>query len=349
MFVIPITKTTPATATSGTMATSQAQMTDPSGLGEAMELSSDIGRQYAPDQDIDFDLDQMQDDPTELNSETMVGDENEIIMDELQEGYQPHDVGMEEEDDENDELMLEEDDERGLDNANNTLDEVIQDAPEDTSHEQQVADEDGLDVPISDRILSVAQSPSVEAPNEQHYEVDFPKNAEIDTSDAANMPEGNSSPQAHPVHKAPTPHDDSTVVGDPSTQTRSFSTTSQTNPSKDPDPSQTDPPRMADNESEDQTDTKPGSDLSISQLHPVTVFYENSEIMLFPPSKSDETNVTYFLRNGEIVDKSLIDLMKAFRDVLGESISEDDEMEIDITYLGLCTSEVSQTQLCVFL
>ncbi|KAJ9664108.1 hypothetical protein H2201_005348 [Coniosporium apollinis] len=76
--------------------------------------------------------------------------------------------------------------------------------------------------------------------------------------------------------------------------------------------------------------------------HPVIVFYQGNEISLFPPSEQDASE-TFFLQDESLAHRSIYDLLQACRQVLGETIHEEDELEINIAELGLCISEDSSS------
>jgi len=75
-------------------------------------------------------------------------------------------------------------------------------------------------------------------------------------------------------------------------------------------------------------------------LHPVIVVYEDNEIYLFPPKNQDTSN-TYFLEDESLAASSMKELFGACRTVLGESINDDLELELDVAELGLTLSEDS--------
>lgn len=77
-----------------------------------------------------------------------------------------------------------------------------------------------------------------------------------------------------------------------------------------------------------------------SSLHPVIVTYLDNEISLFPPREQDQSE-TFFLQDESIAYQTIGDLLQACRTVLGETIRDEDELEMDIADLGLCISEVS--------
>ncbi|OAX82469.1 hypothetical protein ACJ72_03176 [Emergomyces africanus] len=75
-------------------------------------------------------------------------------------------------------------------------------------------------------------------------------------------------------------------------------------------------------------------------LHPVKVIYQDSEISLFPPGEDDPTE-TFFLQDEALAYAPIEELMGACRHVLGEHISEDEELILDIESLGLHLPEYS--------
>lgn len=95
----------------------------------------------------------------------------------------------------------------------------------------------------------------------------------------------------------------------------------------------------------DQTAELPNG---FDRLHPVTVLYENNEMSLFPPYSDDPTD-TYFLKDESLVNENISELFKAMRLVLGDSISEDDQLEFDVDGLDLYLNEVCHLQSYVFL
>ena len=88
------------------------------------------------------------------------------------------------------------------------------------------------------------------------------------------------------------------------------------------------------NEFDPDTDTQP--------LHPIVVVYQGNEMSLFPPIDQDtEQSQTYFLDNEAYAVQGLGDLFGQCRSVLGDSISDEEELEIKISDLGLTITEVS--------
>jgi hypothetical protein len=76
-----------------------------------------------------------------------------------------------------------------------------------------------------------------------------------------------------------------------------------------------------------------------AELHPVKVLHEGSEVYLFPPTDEDSSE-TFFLHDDSLSHQSLSVLLKACREVLGGSINDEEELEIEFHDLGLHTSEV---------
>lgn len=78
-------------------------------------------------------------------------------------------------------------------------------------------------------------------------------------------------------------------------------------------------------------------------IHPILVWYEESEMFLFPPAVEEQDNdQTYFLSNEALVAEPIQILLRECRNVLEENISDQQELEININALGLRISEVSQ-------
>ena len=76
-------------------------------------------------------------------------------------------------------------------------------------------------------------------------------------------------------------------------------------------------------------------------LHPVIVVYQDSEMFLFPPPQDNEESQTYFLQDESLANESMSELLQECRNLLGGSISENDELEIEIPLLNLRLGEVS--------
>ena len=78
-----------------------------------------------------------------------------------------------------------------------------------------------------------------------------------------------------------------------------------------------------------------------THLHPVVVVYQESEMFLFPPPQDNEQSQTYFLQDESVANESMSELLQECRNLLGRSISENDELEIEIPLLNLRLGEVS--------
>ena len=78
----------------------------------------------------------------------------------------------------------------------------------------------------------------------------------------------------------------------------------------------------------------------ISLLHTVKVHYLETEMCLFPPTEDDESEM-FFLQDVSLAHESLDKMLCACRDVLANTIGQDDELVLDIASLGLHISEVS--------
>jgi hypothetical protein len=75
-------------------------------------------------------------------------------------------------------------------------------------------------------------------------------------------------------------------------------------------------------------------------LHTVKVIYQDSEICLFPP-QSEEGAETFFLSEHRLAYETLDKLLTSCREVLADTIGDDDELVLDVASLGLHISEVS--------
>lgn len=74
--------------------------------------------------------------------------------------------------------------------------------------------------------------------------------------------------------------------------------------------------------------------------HTVKVHYLDTEMCLFPPSEYDDLEM-FFLQDVSLAHETLDKMLGACRDVLADTIGEDDELVLDIASLGLHISEVS--------
>ena len=96
-----------------------------------------------------------------------------------------------------------------------------------------------------------------------------------------------------------------------------------------------------DGETEDAVSTRASrpSSPTVTGMHPTIVDYRENEIFLFP-SRAPSASEQYLLGNENLVTTSLGDLLQACRSVLGESLSEDEELVLGVDELDLYISEV---------
>jgi hypothetical protein len=78
-------------------------------------------------------------------------------------------------------------------------------------------------------------------------------------------------------------------------------------------------------------------------LHAVKVHYLEAEMCLFPPTEDDESEM-FFLEDVSLAHGSLDKMLGACRDVLANTIGQDDELVLDVASLGLHISEVSSPE-----
>ncbi|KAF2104346.1 hypothetical protein NA57DRAFT_51178 [Rhizodiscina lignyota] len=101
---------------------------------------------------------------------------------------------------------------------------------------------------------------------------------------------------------------------------------------------QTDLP-VHDNQDQDEQQPEDYPD-DENAYHSVIVLYEGAEISLFPPREHDESE-TYFLGDASLASRSIGDLLNACREVLGDTISEEQELQLEIRDLDLTIGEES--------
>lgn len=86
---------------------------------------------------------------------------------------------------------------------------------------------------------------------------------------------------------------------------------------------------------------KDSSTLESSYIHSVIVIYQDNEMSLFPPySETQQDTQTFLLQDEHLARESIQDLLGACRTVLGDSIRDQDDLEISINELDLHISEV---------
>jgi hypothetical protein len=78
----------------------------------------------------------------------------------------------------------------------------------------------------------------------------------------------------------------------------------------------------------------------VSVPHSVKVHYLETEMCLFPPTEDDDVEM-FFLQDVSLAYESVDKMLGACREVLANTIGEDDELVLDIASLGLHISEVS--------
>ena len=76
-------------------------------------------------------------------------------------------------------------------------------------------------------------------------------------------------------------------------------------------------------------------------IYPIVVHYQGDDICLFPPRVGDQQSETYFLKDENLVHENLRVVLEACRSVLAESITDREELGMNIESLSLDVSEVS--------
>lgn len=95
---------------------------------------------------------------------------------------------------------------------------------------------------------------------------------------------------------------------------------------------------------QDGFEVKSGKDDSIMLVaEKVIVVYRDAEYALFSSSESDDPD-TFFLKDGNLVNGSLADLLAGLRGVIHEDLGSEDELCLAIEDLGIDISEVSLHQ-----
>ncbi|KAL8789953.1 MAG: hypothetical protein Q9213_000839 [Squamulea squamosa] len=74
-------------------------------------------------------------------------------------------------------------------------------------------------------------------------------------------------------------------------------------------------------------------------VHPVTVKYQYRKMYLFPPTEDQKDHDKYFLSDETLAAEGIQSLFKGFRNFLGQSISNAEDLEISFDDLDLCVSE----------
>ena len=88
------------------------------------------------------------------------------------------------------------------------------------------------------------------------------------------------------------------------------------------------------------SDDESNDDPPAQSMHPVQITYQHEKISLFPPQPEDQNSNTFLLRDEALARGGVLNLLTACREVLGESIEQDEELEISIQGLDLKIGEV---------
>ncbi|KAI9834006.1 MAG: hypothetical protein M1826_005911 [Phylliscum demangeonii] len=83
-----------------------------------------------------------------------------------------------------------------------------------------------------------------------------------------------------------------------------------------------------------------GGHASDQHVQLIKVLYKNLKMSLFPPLANDPTK-TYFLREVYLADENMLEVFKAMKAVLGNTIDADDELELGVESLDLYLGEES--------
>lgn len=95
-------------------------------------------------------------------------------------------------------------------------------------------------------------------------------------------------------------------------------------------------------QTQDELEVKSGkSDSVMLAAEKVIVIYRDAEYGLFSSSESDDPD-TFFLKDGNLVNGSLADLLAGLREVIHEDLGSEDELCLAVEDLGIEISEVSR-------
>lgn len=95
---------------------------------------------------------------------------------------------------------------------------------------------------------------------------------------------------------------------------------------------------------ENENDLSP----TAQHLHPITILFQETEMSLFPPSDSEvDSSETFLLQDVKLASEPLSSLFEACRSLVGESIDEHCELEVQFHDLELIISEVSFAFICL--
>lgn len=338
-----------------TVAALTAPYLDISAQEDVMELSTDFDRHHGTDGDTDIDIDLVPDQPQDLDTDYMIEDtrsEGETGVPPL-----PNETG-------NDDVMLDEEGSQGdLNDAGFLQDEDLDDA---ASYLQDDANQDFLAVqgdtaeyhdvtlqtihrttshadPVFSTLPDTSEDKTREYPDNEVLDIrEEDVFDSLDTEDNADtlkqhLHNPNGDEPAGPILEDPRDvldwSDIPTSIGNTETDQKAANGVLEGEPQPEEvssklgsaDPSLIEPQHEQVHEA--------------ANVHPVIVVYQDSEISLFPPS--DQSNSpTFFLHDESLAISSICDLLLACKGVLADSISEEDELELNIEELGLCISEV---------
>lgn len=197
---------------------------------------------------------------------------------------------------------------------------------EDVSHEQTDNDVESSEVPPNPSEDSADKSP-VGASQESHVSEQQP---ETDANGPEEKFQDQEAPEEHSDQNfAQSPKNvDSLPMPEPSHGTNEDETGAKT----------IDGPVNLTHETQDVEEQQ---STSTQSLHPVVVVYNEEEISLFPPNDGDTSGSFYFLQDEELAHGSIRSLLDACRQILGDTVQHEDELEIDVAELGLRLSEES--------
>ncbi len=326
---------------------------------DVMELSTDFDRHQGTDGDTDIDIDLVPDVPDQPQDQ----DNDYMIEDTRSEGGTgtqtfPSETG-------NDDIMLDDGVSQGdINEANIILDEDLDDAGDyfqDNANQDSLALQGNIDehdgdklqrigqtIPQPDRVFSALADTSG-AESRGHPEKEISQIQEEDVLNSLGTEDN-----AEVLHQSF--HDTDTVdpVDSILENTRNVldwsetptsvgnTKTSQKSTNEDLDGGPRPEEFTSNTGSSNPRPTEPQQEQAheATTVHPVVVIYQDAEISLFPPSDQSDSP-TFFLHDEGLATGSIFDLLLACKEVLADSISEEDELELNIEELGLCISEVS--------
>ena len=331
------------------------------GTEDVMELSIETDRRMVQDDDIDVDLDLTEDQPLGEVDEDMTEELDsrvELIVSDSVEGLEGADALME--DDAN---------EHGQRHAGSVQDEIIQDAAlsESGADEDVIVDDllDELEEPPAEREQETAIGVSDAGQSLDHFQEDFLSEAKgsITKSSAelgAEIQKSNifrsgndGTVNAYSVAPGKKEENDSSLqqessnITSPPNNAARDTTNLTTNEEFNIIPTRQEVSEIAVSQNVETLteDAVTAPDEAVLQprkrLHPIFVVYQEASMSLFPSTQEDpESSQTFLLQDERLAAENIQTLLSACRSVLGESISEDDELVIAVDALGLQISEV---------